>query len=210
MIKVDKYDEKGMRIGEFELDPAVFGVEKILRQAMQEWLLMQLANRRSAHPKTKTRGYVRASTAKPYSQKGTGRARRGFRRSPLIRGGAVAHGPDGRADYTIRLPRKVRRAAMRSLLTCKVQDNELCVISDIKPEEPKTKRMVEVLRNMELDGRKVVFVTPERIRTFEKSVSNIPKVKSLFYLNLNPHDLMNCDKVVVFESAVDKIVEVWK
>lgn len=209
MAKVAKYDGAGRHQGEFELADAVFST-RIHEQAVHEAVLMQLANRRSAHADTKGVGDIPGGSAKPWRQKGTGRARIGSLRSPLRRGGGVTLGPDGNANYVLRLPRKVRRAALRSILTDATRNGRLAVLTDVTYEAPKTKRAVELMASLQAAGTKVLFVLPGRNENFEKSVRNIPRVKALLWSNLNPHDLLNHDRIVVFETAVPKIVEVLK
>lgn len=206
MASVTKYDSKGASSGQFNLEDGVFG-DRIKVVTAQEALLRQLSNRRRALAKAKDRSEVRGGGKKPWRQKGTGRARAGSSRSPLWVGGGVAMGPRGNANYTLDMPRKARRAAIRSLLTKRTRGGDIAVIADVALERPKTKSIVELLTKMELGGKKVLFVIPQRDYNFECSVRNLPNVKALIYSNLNPHDLMFHDKVVVFEGAVSKLTE---
>ena len=207
MAKVAKYDAAGRHQGEMDLDDSVFAA-RVAAQAVHEAVLMQLAHRRKAHASTKGVGEVSGGGRKPWRQKGTGRARIGTIRSPLRRGGGVSLGPDGRANYEYRLPRKVRRAAIRSVLTDAVREGRLMVMEAPQLAEPKTKRVVELLHEMNVAQRKVVFVLSDRDENFEKSARNIPAAKTLLWSNLNPHDLLKHDHIVVFEAAVPKITEV--
>jgi len=209
MPKVTKYDAQGKQQGDFQLDDAVFATP-VKEQAVHEALLMQLANRRCAQPRVKGYGEVKGGGCKPYKQKGTGRARMGTLRSMLRRGGAVGLGPDGRANYTIKLPRKVRRTALRSLLSDAVKHGRLAVVENVQYKEPKTKQAMALVDGLCVDANKVLFVIPERDENFEKSVRNIPNVKTILFSNLNPHDLLNFEHVVLFEGAVAKILEVLK
>lgn len=204
MIEVKKYDQNGKEIGTAQLNPEVFGVE-VNYEAIKELLLLQMANKRSANPTTKSRSTITGGGRKPYKQKGTGRARQGSTRSPLWVGGAVAHGPDGR-NYKKSMPKKVRRLALRSILTDKVNGEGLVVIEDLAIDTPKTKLAKAIVEN--IGGDKVLFIEPERMETLELSTRNLPNVKTLVYKNLNPHDLLNYSKVVVLESALPKIEEV--
>jgi large subunit ribosomal protein L4 len=208
MVKVTKFDATGKASGEYELDSVVFA-GPVRKQIVQEVLLMQLAHRRSARPKCKGVGDVAGGGSKPYRQKGTGRARMGSMRSPLRRGGGVSLGPDGRANYKQRLPRKIRRAAIRSILSSCVKMNRLFVVEDINYDAPKTKTAVTLLNTLNFGvSTKVLFVIPEKNFNFEKSVSNVPKTKAILSSNLNPHDLLNFDQIVFFEGSVQKVTGV--
>ena len=210
MPKVAKFDASGKQQGEFQLDEAVFAAA-IREQAVHEALLRQLANRRSARPRVKGYGEVKGGGGKPFRQKGTGRARMGTMRSSLRKGGAVTLGPNGLANYTSKLPRKVRRAALRSLLSDAVKDARLSIIENVSYDEPKTKKAVALVDSFDFEAKeKVLFVIDERNENFEKSVHNIPNAKVLLWSNLNPHDLLHFERVVLFEGAVEKVVEVLK
>jgi large subunit ribosomal protein L4 len=203
MVDVIKYDKAGKESGTLELNPAVFDV-KVNHEAVKEYLLLQLSNRRRANPTTKTRSQVRGGGRKPWKQKGTGRARAGTRSSPLWVGGGVAHGPTGK-NYTKSMPKKVRRLALRSVLTECSRNGSLAVIDDLNPEVPKTAQMSQVVQSM--GGGKILFIEPERINNLELATRNLPQVKTLIYRNLNPHDLLNY-RVVILQSALEKIEEV--
>jgi large subunit ribosomal protein L4 len=132
-------------------------------------------------------------------------------RSPLRRGGGVSLGPDGRSNYKQRLPRKVRRAAIKSILSSAVKMNRLSVLENISYEAPKTKEAVGLLNNLDFGAKtKVLFVIPENNFNFQKSVSNVPYTKAILSSNLNPHDLLNYDQILFFEDSVNKVVEVLK
>ena len=208
MVKVTKFDNTGKASGDYELDSVVFA-GPVRKQVVQEVLLMQLAHRRSARPKCKGVGEVMGGGGKPFRQKGTGRARMGTMRSPLRRGGGVSLGPDGRANYKQRLPRKIRRAALRSILSSAVKMNRLSILEDVTFEAPKTKSAVSLLNTLNFGAKaKVLFILPEKNVNFEKSVSNVPKTKTILSSNLNPHDLLNFDQIVFFEGSVQKVVGV--
>lgn len=207
MPKVTKYDASGARKGDVELNDVVFAAPR-KDQAVHEALLRQLANGRSAHPRVKGYSDTVGGGGKPFRQKGTGRARMGTMRSSLRRGGAVTLGPNGLANHVIKLPRKVRRAALRSLLSMACRTGKLSVVENVQFEEPKTKKAVELLAGLEFSTEKVLFVLPERDSNFEKSVRNLPLAKALLAGNLNPHDLLHYERIVMFEAAVEKVVEV--
>jgi large subunit ribosomal protein L4 len=158
---------------------------------------------------------------KPWRQKGTGRARIGSLSSPILVGGGVAHGPTGLKNYTKKMPKKVRRMALRSILTDKVKGGALGVIEDIQMNAPKTKDALAIVNN--IGGGRVLFIAADRgentdntlmdrrnrsARTaLELSTRNLPNVKTLLYSNINPHDLMHYSRVVILESALPKIGE---
>lgn len=215
MAKAQRFDAEGKLLDEVELDARVFEA-KILEQAVYESVLRQLANRRTAGAKTKTRSEVRGGGRKPWRQKGTGRARVGSIRSPLWRGGGIAMGPDGTQNYNMGMPKKARRGALRSILTDRArkgrvmlwQAPEIVWSDDLVKHQPRTKTVVELLRNMELEGTKVLFVMDRRAPQFERSANNVPKIKTLLAGNINPHDLLNFDSIVFFENAISGVVEV--
>lgn len=206
MVTVNKLDEKGNQSGSFGLEDAVFGA-RVRVVTVGDALVRQLANKRKAHANTKDRTEIHGGGRKPWRQKGTGRARAGSIRSPLWKGGAVAMGPRGEANYTKDMPRKARRAAIKSLLSSKTRKGLVSVMASLVLTAPRTKSVIEILKNMDLGSQKVLFVLADRDVNFEKSVRNIPAAKALLASNLNPHDLLNFDRVVLFEGAVQKITE---
>ena len=203
-MEVLKFDKTGKESGKQQLNPAVFDVE-VNYEAVKEYLLLQLSNKRRSNASTKTRSEVAGGGRKPWKQKGTGRARAGSTSSPVWVGGGVAHGPTGK-NHTKKMPKKVRRLALRSILTDKARGGGLVVIEDISLESKRTKDAVAIINN--LGAEKVLFIEPERVEGLELSTRNIPGVKTLIYKNINPHDLINHSKVVVLESALAKIEEV--
>lgn len=207
MVSVQKFDATGGQAGEATLSDGVFGT-RIRNQAVYETVLMQLSNKRTANPTTKDRSEVRGGGRKPWKQKGTGRARAGSIRSPLWRKGGVAMGPDF-TNHTQRLPRKLRRVALRSILTDKVREGKLSVIAPIVYDAPKTKNVIALLAKLGFAGAKTVFVLGAKSENFERSVRNLPGVKTLSLSTINPHDLLNHERVVLFEDAARKIEEVF-
>ncbi len=204
MANVKKFKADGSAAGTHEVPGAVFE-SRILVQAVQQALLRQLGNRRNANPTTLTKSEVSGTGKKPWKQKGTGRARQGSLRNPHFRKGGVAHGPDGRI-YTTEMNKRTRRAALASILTDKVRKERLAVIEAPAFEAPKTRRVADLVAAMGMAGKKVLFVTHDRLDAFERSVRNLPRCKALLYRNLNPHDLMVADHVVLFDAAVDPLV----
>ena len=207
MPKVALYNIKGEQAGSIELSENVFGVE-VNQSVLHQVVVNQLANMRQGTQSTKTRGEVRGGGIKPWRQKGTGRARQGSIRAPQWIKGGIALGPKPR-DYKYTLPKKVRRLAMKSALSSKVLDNNVLVLEDLKFEEIKTKRVVELLNKLEVDV-KTLIVLPEKNEEVQKSARNIPGVKTTLVNTLNVYDILKYDKFIITKDAVSKVEEVYK
>ena len=205
MASVKVYDIEGKEVETLELNDAVFGVE-INEHIMHKAVVGQLANNRQGTQSAKTRSEVSGGGRKPWSQKGTGRARQGSTRAPQWRGGGVVFGPTPRS-YKFKLNRKVRRLALKSALSSKVQDNEFTAIDGISFEAPKTKQMVKVLENLNAPV-KTLIVVDEITLNVEKSASNIPGVKLLDAKHVNVYDILNSDKLIMTEAAIKAVEEV--
>jgi large subunit ribosomal protein L4 len=185
---------KGEKAGDVELRSDIFEVSvnvPLMHQAFER----QMANARAGTHKTQTRGEVNRTTRKWYRQKGTGHARHGSRSANLFVGGAVAHGPKVR-DYSKKLPRKMRRAALRSALSAKASEDQIVVLDALDVEVPKTKVVVSALERLGIDGS-VLLLLAERNETVEKSVRNLPHVKVLNANYLNIRDLLSHDKILI-------------
>ncbi|MBC7075274.1 MAG: 50S ribosomal protein L4 [Syntrophomonadaceae bacterium] len=206
MPKVALYDMNGAQIGDIELNDSVFGIEPN-EAVLYDFVKMQLANKRAGTASTKTRAEVRGGGRKPWRQKGTGRARAGSRRSPIWTGGGITFGPKPR-DYSYRLPRKIRRLAMRSALSSKVKNDSIIVVDQIKIEEPKTKLMVKVLESLNA-GKKTLLVTADGDPNVVKSARNIPGVKPLKADFINVYDLLKYETLLITKDAVARIEEVF-
>ena len=206
MPKVALYNMSGKQTGEIDLNDWVFGCE-VNAAVLHQAVVMQLANQRQGNAQTKTRANVRGGGRKPWKQKGTGRARAGTIRSPLWVGGGVVFGPHPR-KYTIAMPRKVRRLALRSALTAKVNAGELVVLEDLNFPEIKTKNMVQFLEGFKAADAKTLVVMAEANETVTKSAGNIPGVTTITSLGINVHDILNHRRVFVTKDAVAKIEEV--
>lgn len=176
--------------------------EKVLYDA----IILQRASLRQGTHSTKNRSEVSGGGRKPWRQKGTGRARQGSTRAPQWRGGGVVFGPTPRS-YKFKLNRKVRRLALKSALSSKVQDNEFTAIDGISFEAPKTKQMVKVLENLNAPV-KTLIVVDEITLNVEKSASNIPGVKLLDAKHVNVYDILNSDKLIMTEAAIKAVEEV--
>lgn len=206
MPKVTLYDMSGAQIGELELNDAVFGIEPN-EAVMADFVKMQLANKRIGTSSTKTRAQVRGGGRKPWRQKGTGRARVGSTRNPVWIGGGVAFGPKPR-DYSYRLPKKVRRLAMKSALSTKVKENSIIVVDKLSFDEPKTKRMLEILEALNINNKALV-VTADGDVNVTKSARNIPGVKPIRADFVNVYDLLKYDTLLITEDAVRRVEEVF-
>ena len=199
---VTLYNTRGEGVGEVELLPDIFEVS-VNVPLMHQALVRQLANARQGTHKTKSRGEINRTKAKWYRQKGTGRARHGSRNANLFVGGGVAHGPTPRR-YVKKMPRKMRRAALRSALSVKAMENQIVVLDKLEMEAPRTREMVTVLGNLGLD-RRVLILLPERDETVEKSVRNLPQVKTLRASYLNIRDLLGYDHVLMPMGALQVV-----
>jgi large subunit ribosomal protein L4 len=192
----------GQQVDEIELRPDIFEAP-INVPLMHQALVRQLANARLGTHKTKTRGEVNRTTAKWYRQKGTGRARHGSRNAPIFVGGGIAHGPKPRS-YEQRMPKKMRRAALRSALSVKAGQQQIVVVDHLELPEPKTREMREVLTRLNV-GENALILLPGRNEMVEKSVRNLPKVKALHASYLNIRDLLQYEKVVMPLGALQVI-----
>ena len=201
-MQISVYNNAGQEITKIEVDEAVFGVkpnEALVHQA----LVRQLANSRQGTADTKTRREVSGSSRKLYKQKHTGMARAGNKRSPLRRGGGVIFGPHPRS-YRQAMPKKMRRQAIRSILSAKVAGEELKVIDSFGLEEPKTKQMAQVLQALGI-WSSALLVTADLDTTVVKSARNIAMVKTLPANMLNVGDLMSCDTLLMTVDAVRRV-----
>ncbi|ABY92170.1 LSU ribosomal protein L4P [Thermoanaerobacter thermohydrosulfuricus] len=205
MPKVAVYNVKGEQVGEIELKDSVFGVP-VNVPVMHEAVLNYLANQRQGTHSTKTRGEVRGGGRKPWRQKGTGRARQGSIRAPQWIKGGIVFGPKPR-DYSYKLPKKVKRLALKSALSSKVRDNEIIVLDEFKLDQPKTKKVVELLKNFNVDS--ALIVVPEGEKNVELSARNIPGVKTLYANYLNTYDILKYDKFIITKDAVGIVEEVY-
>jgi len=196
----------GAQIGELELKDSVFGIQPN-QAVLYDFVKMQLANKRAGTSSTKTRAEVSGGGKKPWRQKGTGRARVGSSRNPVWTGGGIAFGPKPR-DYSYRLPKKVRRLAMKSALSSKVIDNNIIVVDALQFEEPKTKLMAQTLEALKV-GKKTLLVTMSADTNVIKSARNLPGVKPLTADFINVYDLLNYDTLLITQDAVAKVEEVF-
>lgn len=201
MPVVDVYDMENRVVEQIELEDRVFNAP-VLEHLVHQVVLMQLANRRAGTACTKNRARVSGSRKKPWRQKGTGRARAGTRQSPLWRGGGVVFGPTPR-DYSMKVNRKVKRAALCSVLTQKLREGRLKVLQKLELPEIRTKRMVEVVRNLGLG--KSLIVLAGRDPVVELSSRNIPTVQVMPVEGLNVYDILRYQDLVLVKECLDGI-----
>ena len=206
MPKVAVYNTEGATVGELELNNDIFGV-KINKALLHQVVRMQLANKRQGTQFALTRAEVRGGGAKPWRQKGTGRARHGSIRSPIWVKGGVAFAPKPR-DYSFTMPKKMRRQALKSALSSKVVNDEIIVLDDLKLAQPKTKEMVKVLKNLGVNGKALV-VLPEKDEVVARASGNIQGIKLASINTLNVLDILNYDKFIITQEAVQKVEEVY-
>ena len=207
MPKVVLYNQSGSQVGELESSNNVFGVEDN-QQAIYDTVVAERAAMRQGTQKAKTRSEVSGGGRKPWRQKGTGRARQGSTRSPQWTHGGIALGPKPRS-YRFSVNKKLRRLAMKSAMSVKVQDNNMIVLDAITMDEYKTKTIVNMLKAVEAEGKKALIVMPENNSFVVKSAANIPGVKTALVNTINVYDILNCDKFIVVKDAVAKIEEVY-
>lgn len=205
MPKVAVYNMDGNQVGEIDLKDSIFGAE-VNEALLHQAVTMQLANQRQGTAATKTISMVSGGGAKPWRQKGTGRARHGSIRSPLWRGGAVTFGPQPRS-YTQKMPRKMRRLALKSALSAKTKSNDLVVLEQLEITEPKTKAIVKLLNNLNI-SKKALIVMRDYNENVVKSARNLAGIKTIDSAGLNVYDILNVDKLIITQNAVAKVEEV--
>jgi len=205
MANVAVYNMEGKEVDKIELNDSIFGVE-INEHLVHMAVLQQLANKRQGTQKAKTRSEVRGGGRKPWRQKGTGHARQGSTRSPQWTGGGVVFAPTPR-DYSFKLNKKEKRAALKSALTSRVVENKFVVVDELKLDEIKTKKFVEVLKNLNVE--KALVVLNDMDEKVIASAANIPTVKTTQTNELNVFDVLKYDTVVATKAAVATIEEVY-
>lgn len=199
-------DTKNNIKGNVELPAQVFGLSA-RTDIMHASVVNFLANQRQGTHATKTKGLVSGGGRKPYKQKHTGRARAGSSRSPIWRGGGTIFGPQPR-DYSYSLPKNVKKRALGEALSAKLQSGEIAILEAISIAKPRTKDMVEVLKNLGLEGKTVLFVLPEKDENVVLSARNIPGVKIARVRDINPYEVLKHERVVITRAAVTIMSEV--
>ena len=205
MANVAVYNIEGKEVGTIELNDAVFGVE-VNEHLVHMAVVSQLANNRQGTQKAKTRSEVSGGGRKPWRQKGTGHARQGSTRAPQWTGGGMVFAPVPR-DYSFKMNRKEKRAALKSALTSRVEENKLIVVDELKFDEIKKKKFVEVLKNLSVD--KALVVLEDKNRNVELSARNIADVKTAKVNTINVYDILKYNTLIVTKEAVAAIEEVY-
>lgn len=206
MTKVNVYNMSGEQVEEIELDDNIFNIE-INEHVVYEVVKNQLANKRQGTQSAKTRAEVRGGGRKPWKQKGTGRARQGSIRSPQFKGGGVVFAPKPR-DYSYKVPKKVRRLALKSVLTSKVQLGEIIVIDKIDFNAPKTKEMVNFLAKINADKKALIVMEDKNVNVI-RSASNIPNIQTALVNTINVYDILKYNSFIITKDAVKKVEEVY-
>ncbi len=206
MPNVVMINQLGEEVGKIDLNEAVFGIE-VNEHAVYEVVKNQLANKRQGTQSAKTRAEVRGGGRKPWRQKGTGRARQGSTRSPQWTGGGVVFAPKPR-DYSYSVPKKVKRLALKSVLTSKVNDEEIIVLDKLELDAISTKAAQEVISKINI-GKNALFVVSEKDEKVYRSFKNIPNVDTVVADKMNVYDILKYDSFVVTQDAVKKIEEVY-
>ncbi len=205
MANVSVYNMEGKEVGKIDLSDAVFGVD-VNEHLVHMAVVQHLANKRQGTQKAKTRGEVSGGGRKPWRQKGTGHARQGSTRSPQWKGGGVVFAPVPR-DYSFKLNKKEKRAALKSALTSRVQEDKFLVLDELKFDEIKTKKFSEVLDNLKVS--KAVVVLADEDKNVVLSARNIPGVITASINTINTYDIMKYSTVIATKDAVAKIEEVY-
>lgn len=206
MPKVAVYNVTGAQVGEIELSDAIFGITPNAHVLHEAVVMQQASLRRGTHD-VKGRSEVRGGGRKPWRQKGTGRARQGSIRAPQWVGGGTVFGPTPRS-YAYKLPKKVRRLALKSALSSKVNAQEIIVLDALSIDAPKTKDVVKLLNNLKLD-KKALIVAAEQDVNLSLSARNIPGVKVVEATGINVLDILHHDALVITKDAVSKVEEVF-
>lgn len=206
MPKVDLYNIKGETVGQIELNDDIFGID-VNENAMHLAVQNQLANKRQGTQSTKTKSEVRGGGIKPWRQKGTGRARQGSIRSAQWIKGGIVLGPKPRS-YSYTMPKKLKRLALKSALTSKLNDKELLVLDQLNFDAIKTKQMANVLSALKVDTSALVVLSGKN-DSVEKSARNIPGIKTAFVNTINVFDILKYDKFIITKDAVAKVEEVY-
>lgn len=205
-MQIDIQGTTGEVVGNVELDETVWMVEPNI-SVMHQALLMQLANARLGTHDTKTRGEVHGGGRKPWRQKGTGRARQGSTRSPQWKGGGVVWGPHPR-KYTHRMPREMRRVAVRSALSAKLRDERIVIVRGLGDIEGRTKAMKGFIDSLPT-SRSYLIVMPEKVQSIERGSSNLENVRTVLASYLNVRDVLKYERLIVTEESLDVIHAIW-
>ena len=207
MSKIKMLNLTGEKVKDIELKDNIWGIEPN-DAVLHNTIVLNMANARQGTASTKTRAEVRGGGRKPWRQKGTGNARQGSIRATQWRGGGIVFGPNPDRNYTKKMNKKEKRLALLSALSYKVIDNELIVIDDLKFETSKTKEMVNLLTNLNIEVNKVLVVVEELTENVCLSARNLANVKVVTYKEVNAFDLVSADNMLITEAALNKLEEV--
>lgn len=205
MPTVGVFNKEGNKVADMELNESVFATE-VNEYALHQVVVALLANKRQGTQSTKTRSEVRGGGIKPWRQKGTGRARQGSIRAPQWIKGGIVFAPKPR-DYRVSVPKSMRKVAMKSALTSKVQENQMIILESLNFDAPKTKSMLEMLKALE--ANKALIITAESNEVVYKSARNIQGINIIPANNINVYDLLKYEKLIITKDAVSKIEEVY-
>jgi len=197
------YNSMGDEVGAFEVDENVLG-GKVRRRLMHDAIVMYEANKRQGTLKTKGRAEIAGSTKKPYRQKGTGNARAGSRKSPIWRGGGVVFGPQPR-DYHYQMPRRARKEALKSAILSKIIDNEAILLDELQVEQPETKRIAGILKNLKINGSCLLAIESYNENIW-KSARNIAGLDTKSAAELNAYDLLRRRRFVATKAALENLI----
>ena len=201
MAVCDVVNTSAEKVGEVEINDTIFGVE-VINSVLHDVVRMQRANRRSGNASTKTRGEVRGGGAKPWRQKGTGRARSGTNNSPIWRGGGTTFGPKPR-DYSYKLPKKVKRLALRMAISARMDEGNLVIVDQMNIETPKTKEFVSIMNNFEYADCLIVTDQPED--NLQLSARNAVGYKIIPVAGLNVYDILKFSKLMLMQSSLEQL-----
>jgi len=207
MPEIELKDANNKGKGKITLPDEIFGLQG-RKDILHSSVVNYLANQRQGTHATKTKGLVSGGGKKPWKQKHTGRARAGSNRSPLWRGGGIIFGPQPR-DYSYKLPRNVKKRALGEALSAKLSGGEVTVVESIAVEKPRTKEMVIILKNLDLEGKRVLIVLSQKEETVLLSSRNIPGVKVTRAMDLNPYEILTHEKVLITKKALETLSEGW-
>jgi len=217
MPKANLLDINGKKVGTINLPREIFAAE-VNPPLMAQAVRVYLANQRKAKPKTKTRAEVRRTKAKWYRQKGTGHARHGSRSAPIFVGGGVAHGPTGEQNYRLKMPKKMKKAALFSALTSKFKEKEILVVKGLEKIEPKTKKMAEALKKFQNSlpaGRQanskfqILLVLPKLLENVVLAGRNLENLEIVQAAGLNTYQVLASDKLIFLPESIEKLKEVF-
>jgi len=207
-MNVKTYNQKGKEIGQTKLPEEIFEVKEN-HDLMHQVVVSQMANRRQGTAHTKERGDVQGGGRKPWAQKGTGRARHGSIRSPIWKGGGVTFGPRKEKVYSKTIPKKIRRAALLMVLSGKVKNNLLVLVDELKIEKPKTRQIVEILKNLHCENQKSLIAIPEMNKDIVRAAKNIQKTRVMEARELNALDLLNSKYLIMPKDSIKKIKDIF-